>query len=66
MDMNAPIDEWNNPLIDISSGYSKNGLFTDNSGKFEVLLSPDELLLVISYLMLGMNKVEMINKNKLT
>lgn len=58
------INEWNNPLADIASSYCLNGAFTEHGGKFEVILSKEELMLVVGYMMMGMNKVKKINEVK--
>lgn len=62
--MDKRIDEWNNPLADIASSYWRNGPFTEHGGKFEVVLSRDELMLVVGYMIMGMNKVKKINEVK--
>lgn len=62
MNIHREIDEWNNPLKDIASSYWINGPFTEHSGRYEVVLTQQELMLVVGYMMMGMNKVEKINK----
>lgn len=64
MDLNREIGVWNNPLKDIASGYWKNGMFTEYGGMIQVTLTREELMLVISYMMLGMNKVEEIKEEE--
>ena len=55
------IDEWNNPLADIATAYWRNGSLEDYDGCFQVTLTPTELMAVVGYMMLGMNKVDQIN-----
>lgn len=62
MNIHQEIHEWNNPLKDNSSSYWRNGSFTEHSGMYEVVLSRNELMLVVGYMMMGMNKVEKLNK----
>lgn len=62
MNIHREIDEWNNPLKDIASGYWQNGAFTEHSFKYQVTLTYDELMVVVGYMMMGMNKVEKLNK----
>ena len=57
MDLNRDISVWNNPLKDIASGYWQNGAFTEHSFKYQVTLTHEELMAVVGYMMLGMNKV---------
>lgn len=60
--MNIPeeIDKWNNPLNDIASDYCQKGLFTSHGGCFKVTLTESELMTVVGYMMIGMNKVKLI------
>lgn len=59
MGLEREIDEWNNPLKDIASGYWKNGVFTEHSFKYQVTLTSDELMLVVGYMMIGMDKIKL-------
>lgn len=58
------IDEWDNPLKDIATRYWRNGFLTEYGGLYEVVLTKDELMLVLGYMMMGMNKVEKLNKEE--
>ena len=58
MNLDREINEWNNPLKDIASGYWKNGAFTEHAGKIQVTLTNEELMVVVGYMMMGMNKVK--------
>ncbi|WP_217956087.1 GAD-like domain-containing protein [Enterococcus gallinarum] len=60
MEEKTEIDEWNNPLAEMSTAYWRNGGFTEYDGCFQVILTPAELITVVSYMMLGMNKVKKI------
>ena len=64
MDLNCDIDVWNNPLKDIASGYWQNGMSTEHGGMIQVTLTHEELMVVVSYMMLGMNKVEAIKEER--
>jgi hypothetical protein len=64
MDLNRDISVWNNPLKDIASGYWQNGICTDNGGMIQVTLTHEELMAVVSYMILGMNKVEAIKEER--
>ena len=58
MYLDREINEWNNPLKDIASGYWRNGAFTEHGFKYQVTLTREELMLVVGYMMMGMNKVK--------
>ena len=58
MNLNREISVWNNPLKDLASDYWLNGMCTEHGGKIQVTLTHEELMAVVSYMMLGMNKVE--------
>lgn len=62
MNIHQEIDEWNNPLKDIASSYWLNGSFTEHSGMYEVVLTQQELMLVVGYMMMGIEQVQKINK----
>lgn len=62
MNIHQEIDEWNNPLKDIASSYWRNGSFTEHSGMYEVVLTQQELMLVVGYMMMGIEQVQKINK----
>lgn len=61
MDGKTEIDEWNNPLADIATAYWQNGSLEDYDGCFQVTLSSTELMAVVGYMLLGMDKVGQIN-----
>ena len=58
MNLDREITVWNNPLKDIASGYWQNGIYTNNGCMIQVTLTHEELMAVVSYMMLGMNRVE--------
>jgi ribulose-5-phosphate 4-epimerase/fuculose-1-phosphate aldolase len=62
MNLHEEVGIWNNPLVDIASEYYRNGFCTEHSGKFSVILTEEELMIVVAYMMFGMNKVKKINK----
>ena len=64
MNWNDEVGIWNNPLRDLSSEYWRNGLLMENGGKFNIVLSEEELMVVVGYMLMGMNKVEAINKKE--
>lgn len=64
MEEKTEINEWNNPLAEMSTAYWRNGGFTEYGGCFQVTLTPAELITVVSYMMLGMNKVKKINNSE--
>ena len=59
MNLKREIDEWNNPLNDIASGYWQNGAFTEHSSKYQVTLTYNELMAVVGYMMIGMDKIKL-------
>lgn len=59
MDLKREIDEWNNPLKDIASEYWQNGAFTEHSFKYQVTLTHEELMAVVGYMMIGMDKIKL-------
>lgn len=59
MDLKREIDEWNNPLKDIASEYWKNGACTEHSFKYQVTLTDEELMAVVGYMMIGMDKIKL-------
>ena len=61
MDGKTEIDEWNNPLADMATAYWRNGTLEDYGDCFQVTLTPTELMAVVGYMVLGMNKVNQIN-----
>lgn len=64
MRLDLEVHEWNNPLMDIASDYYMNGAFTEHGGHFSVILTREELMLVVSYMMLGMHKVKAIKEGR--
>lgn len=59
MDLDREVNEWNNPLKDIASEYWQNGFFTEHAGMIQVTLTHDELMAVVGYMMLGMDKIKL-------
>lgn len=61
MEEKTEIDEWHNPLVDMSTAYWRNGGFEEHGGCFQVTLTSTELMAVVSYMLLGMDKVKQLN-----
>lgn len=64
MDLKREINEWNNPLKDIASEYWQNGAFTEHSFKYQVTLTHEELMAVVGYMMIGMDKIKLSKEEK--
>lgn len=62
MKLDSEINEWNNPLRDFSTGYWRNGPFTEYGNHFEVILTEEQVMGVSALMMLGMFKVEKRNE----